>query len=184
MWTPEWVVPLHQCLHLLAASMNGSAFTLLLFCTMDHPQTADPVLAFGKMAGDTPSTTKAAAHLTKHTWSNEHISQFPSQFHSWCSSIFGVSEEASTYSWNMCIYCKSLVANHWSNKIHKSIIHSPPSICLCWENIRILLRCTAWAITNLPLLLWLLLIDCDSNHKHTSTSLSHDKPLITLRRLQ
>lgn len=133
-------------------------------CTMDHPQTADPVLAFGKMAGDTPSTAKAAAHLTKHTW---RISQFPSQFHSWCSSIFGMSEEASTYSWNMCIYGKSPVAILWSNKIYKSIIHSPASICLCWENICILLCCTAWPITNLPLLLWLLLIDCDS-HVYTA----------------
>lgn len=55
-------------------------------CTVDHPQTADLVLAFGKMTIDTPLT--ATAHLTKYTWSHK----LPSQFHSCCSSIFDVSE--------------------------------------------------------------------------------------------
>lgn len=60
------------------------------FRTIDHPQTADPALAFGKMAGDTPSATKVTAHLTKYTWSFVHISQFPSHTsklmfkHIWC----------------------------------------------------------------------------------------------------
>lgn len=36
------------------------------FWTLDHPQTSDPVMAFGKMVQNTPSTTKATAHLTKY----------------------------------------------------------------------------------------------------------------------
>lgn len=62
------------------------------FHTIDHPQTADPVMAFGKMA-EAPSTTKATAHLTKYTWSvqvhftiPQPISQFKLK-HSWCVTV-------------------------------------------------------------------------------------------------
>lgn len=34
----------------------------------DHPRSADPALAFGKIAAETPSANEANAHLSKHTW--------------------------------------------------------------------------------------------------------------------
>lgn len=99
------------------------------FCTVDHPQTADPVLAFGKMTGDTSSTTEATAHrihlvVQAHFANTQPISQLMIKH----IRFVRVGE-------HVLVEYVFIVNHLWQSptdlRKYKCIIHSPEPVHLC-----------------------------------------------------